>query len=77
MPVGVLPFRLDAIFQDPCVALSLVQRQNVHNTAVRFDHACVDGCFTNAGVLRRENVATFREAFQKMENHFFTVQTLF
>lgn len=51
-----VPFRLDAIFQDSNVALSLVQWQNIYKTTICFDYPCMDGCFTNTGVLWRESV---------------------
>lgn len=51
-----VPFRLDAIFQDSNVALSLVQWQDIYETAISFDYPCMDGCFTNTGVLWRESV---------------------
>lgn len=47
----VVPLRLDAIFQDSNIVLSLVQWQNIHQTAVCFDYPCMDGCFTNTGAL--------------------------
>lgn len=47
-----VPVRLDAVLQDSHVALSLVQRENVHVTSVHTNGPCVDGRFTDAGTLR-------------------------
>ena len=46
-----LPFRLNAVLQDPHVAFLLFQRQNVHVTSASLDHSCVDGSFADAGAL--------------------------
>ena len=61
----MVPLRLDAVFQDSGIALSLVQGQNIHKTTVCFDDPCMDGWFTNTGALGRERIAKRRRAFTR------------